>query len=227
MPFNHLKSPVTSSRLEINTSGLPIPLKLTGKQCTSMLVILWLVILKTSRISTEPNLGPQSRRRRLSRSLNPRPRLQLPTVILILLISVCGVVWFQRQGPFFQDSSHNQLGPDLVPFVDIQSQQINAVPSALEPVLTVANQITSASLVPAPRVQPSSNQTLPLRNEPGPVRDSLVIKDEYFCVGNDFDCDQFTEDYFEYKQGQKDIIHVVKNRLRNHMDFWRKKVQIS
>ena len=52
------------------------------------------------------------------------------------------------------------------------------------------------------------------------MRDSLDIEDEYFSVGNDFDCDRFTQDYFEYEQGQKDII--VKNRLRNHIDFWRK-----
>ena len=47
------------------------------------------------------------------------------------------------------------------------------------------------------------------------MRDSLDIKDEYFCVGNDFDCDQFTKDYFEYKQGQKDII-VKKQTQKSH-----------
>ena len=36
----------------------------------------------------------------------------------------------------------------------------------------------------------------------------------------DFDHDRFTENYFEYEQGQKDII--VKNRLRNHFRFWEK-----
>lgn len=46
------------------------------------------------------------------------------------------------------------------------------------------------------------------------------MEDEYlFSHGNDFDHDRFTEDYFEYEQGQKDII--VKNRLRTHINFWR------
>ena len=36
----------------------------------------------------------------------------------------------------------------------------------------------------------------------------------------DFDHDRFTENYFEYEQGQKDII--VKNRLKNHIAFWKK-----
>ena len=46
------------------------------------------------------------------------------------------------------------------------------------------------------------------------------IEDEYlFSLVNDFDHDRFTEDYFEYEHGQKDII--VKNRLRKPIDFWR------
>ena len=121
------------------------------------------------------------------------------------LISIC----------FFQEFSHKQLGPGLVPFVD--TKQINAVPSTSDHVLPAANQITSAAHVHTPRVQCSSNQTPSSRNEADPVRDSLDIEDEYFSVGNDFDCDRFTQDYFEYEQGQKDII--VKNRLRNYIDF--------
>ena len=128
--------------------------------------------------------------------------------ILILSISIC----------FFQESSHKQLGLRLVPFVD--TKQINAVTSTSDHVLPAANQITSAAHVHTPRVQCSSNQTPSSRNEADPVRDSLDIENEYFSVGNNFDCDRFTQDYFEYEQGQKDII--VKNRLRNHIDFWRK-----
>ena len=88
----------------------------------------------------------------------------------------------------YTDSLNQRVWSGMVlasgPFLPrLQSQSVeprfgNAVPSALDPVLTVANQITSTALVPTPRVQPSSNQTLPLRNEPGPVRKSLVITDE-------------------------------------------------
>ena len=138
--------------------------------------------------------------------------------ILTLSISVCGAGWLQRLCPFFQESSHKQLGPGLVPFMDIQ--QINAVPSTSDNVLPGVNQFTSAAHVHTPRVRCSSHQTPSTRNEPDLMRDSLDIEDEYFSVGNEFDCDRFTQDYFEYEQVQKDII--VKNRLRNHIDIWRK-----
>ena len=141
-------------------------------------------------------------------------------VILTLLISVCGVVWLQRQAPFSHGFSHNHLGLGLVPFVDTQTQQINAVSSASDPALPAANQITSDATVHTPRVQFSNNLTYYARNEPGPLGDSpeFDIEDEYlFSLVNDFDHDRFTEDYFEYEHGQKDII--VKDR--KHIDFWR------
>ena len=51
------------------------------------------------------------------------------------------------------------------------------------------------------------------------------IKDEYFEHLNfthsetDFTHEMFTNDYFEYEQGQKDIL--VKGRLKQNIDFWK------
>ena len=160
-------------------------------------------------------------RKRVNR-MSPRRRLQLLMVILTLLISVCGMVWLQRQAPFSHGFSQNHLGLGLVLFLDTQTQQINAVSSASDPALPAANQITSDATVHTPRVQFSNNLTYLARKEPGPLGDSpeFDIEDEYLeSVVNNFDHDRFTEDYFEYEQGQKDII--FKYRLRKHIAFWR------
>ena len=220
-PSNYSTGPVRNLRPAINTSGLRIPQKGDGKRFDSISITLWQVIRTMSHVLIEQN-HVRSRRKRVSRSLSPRRRLQLLMVILTLLISVCGVVWLQRQVPFSNGFSHNHLGFGLVPFVDTQTQQINAVSSASDPTLPAANPITSDATVHTPRVQFSNNLMYHARNEPGPLVDSpeFDIEDEYlFSLVNDFDHDRFTEDYFEYEHGQKDII--VKNRLRKHIDFWR------
>lgn len=49
-----------------------------------------------------------------------------------------------------------------------------------------------------------------------PVTESAVFKDEYYIHEQN---DRFTNDYFIYEQGQKDII--VKNRLKEHIQFWK------
>ena len=70
--------------------------------------------------------------------------------------------------------------------------------------------------------QHHNNPSNPPRNEATPSGESpdFDIEDEYFLLkNNEFDNDRFTENYFEYEQGQKDII--VKNRLRNHIAFWK------
>lgn len=213
-PLICLKSRVRNFKPEISISGLLTPLKKDVRLCVRTYVTLWLAIQMTNRVL----IGLQSGRR-VNRSLNLRLRPQLPTVILTL--SVCLVVWLQQQGPFY--SSHKPLGFGSVPFLHIWSQhQISKVSSASNLVLHAANPITSIVCVHTPSVQPSNNLTYPTSNEPCPVGDSqeFDIEDEYSLnICNDFDHDKFTEDYFEFEQGQKDIL--VKNRLGHHINFWK------
>jgi hypothetical protein len=42
--------------------------------------------------------------------------------------------------------------------------------------------------------------------------DTMILKEEY-------DSQRFTHDFFEYEQGQKQII--VRGRLKQHLDFWK------
>ena len=129
---------------------------------------------------------------------------------LILLISLCGAV-LVRQGPFLINSSYNQLVPGLVPFVDIQSQESsNEASSLLVRVTPAEKQITSVKTALTPGVHQDHNDpSYPPRNEATPSGESpdFDIEDEYSLLkNNEFDNDRFTENYFEYEQGQKDII---------------------
>ena len=47
----------------------------------------------------------------------------------------------------------------------------------------------------------------------------IDIEDEYPICNLEYDKNRFTDDFFEYEQGQKEII--VKHRLRDHIDFWK------
>ena len=131
-PSNYSTGPVRNLDPAINTSGLWIPLKWAGKMFDSILTTIWLVIRTISLALIEPSHVRSGKR--VSRRQSPRRRLKLRLVILTLLISVCGVVWLQRQATFSHGFSHNDLGLGLVPFVDTQTQQINAVCSASDPV---------------------------------------------------------------------------------------------
>ena len=143
---------------------------------------------------------------------------------LMPLISVCGVVWGHSQERFHNSSSYNLLGRDLVPFVDIQSQESTREASTLSvPVLPVERQTTSVETSHTPGVQHQSHNSprYPPKSEAAPTGKSpdFDIEDEYSLLQfTEFDHDRFTENYFEYEQGQKDII--VKNRLKNHIAFW-------
>lgn len=60
-----------------------------------------------------------------------------------------------------------------------------------------------------------STEQLTTRTSPQPTNQtSRDLKDEY-C----FDSDHFTNDYYEYEQGQKHII--VRGRLKKSIQFWR------
>ena len=116
------------------------------------------------------------------------------------------------------------MGPGLVPFVDIQSQEsTNEASSLLVRATPTEKQITSVETARTPGVhQHHNNPSYRPRNEAAPSGESpdFDIEDEYSLFkNNEFNHDRFTENYFEYEQGQKGII--VKNRLRNHIAFWK------
>ncbi|KAH3726213.1 hypothetical protein DPMN_052070 [Dreissena polymorpha] len=70
-------------------------------------------------------------------------------------------------------------------------------------------------LVPVSFVEkpPTSDPTAPTPGE--------SLKDEYLSFTDNFANSQeiFTDDYYEYKQGKKEIL--VKSRLKNHVQFWK------
>ena len=79
-----------------------------------------------------------------------------------------------------------------------------------------ANSTTSDARVHTLKRQ--SSLTTPAKSEIGPVRSKDTdIEDEYFSSCEQFhDGNRFTDDFYEYEQGQKDII--VKGRLRQNID---------
>ena len=221
MRLNLSMSLVRNLRLEISIYGLLIVVRGVGKPLISMLSILWLTILKTNPVLIGRNLALFARRK--TRSLNLKPRLLQLWVLLILSIRVCGAVWERNQGRSLSSFSSRQSGHGLVPFVATHSQESTREASSLSVrALPVERQTTSVETVriPEPHQHSSNSSQLP-RSEAVTTGESpdFDIEDEY-SLYTDFDHDRFTENYFEYKQGQKDII--VKNRLKNHIAFWKK-----
>ena len=223
MPLNCSMTRVRNSKFATNISELQTPQKGDGKPFASTLLILRLVTQMMSLVSTGPN-PERSRKRRRNRSQSPslglRPHLGIP----IMLISMCGVVQLEGQGPFLLSFRLNQWGHGLAPFVDFQLQRsTNILTSPSGRVTPAENTTTSVKRVPTPRALLNNNLSYLPRNELGPSGESPQsdIEDKYSMhMYTDFDHDRFTENYFEYEQGQKDII--MKNRLRNHFGFWEK-----
>ena len=98
--------------------------------------------------------------------------------------------------------------------------------SLLDPVSLVENQPTLDEVAPIPikttnLISPRENEDVPYMMEK-PTENPDDFRDEYLNCAIyrqfNFDHDRFTHDYFVYEQGQKEII--VKNRLRDHLDFW-------
>jgi hypothetical protein len=90
----------------------------------------------------------------------------------------------------------------------------------LAPVSPVESRRISDVIAPTPDML--NNLTSPQRNElvhkENEIKD-VDFKDEYSsCYNFEIDHSRFTENFFEYEQGQKDII--VRNRLKSHIQFW-------
>ncbi|XP_014680270.1 PREDICTED: uncharacterized protein LOC106820250, partial [Priapulus caudatus] len=89
-----------------------------------------------------------------------------------------------------------------------------------EPVSPVGSSLTIAETAPIP---PGSHpppllersETASRAGAGGKQRTMDSIEDEYYVVDSD---ERFTHNYFEYEQGQKDII--VKGRLKDNVLFW-------
>ena len=148
---------VINAQFEINILGLLKVLKLAEKLFASMYVIPWLVIQMANPGSIGLNHVLSGRK---IRSQNLKLGLLLLMVTVILLISLCGVIWGHSQERLHNSSSYNPLGCDLVPFVDIQSHESTREASTLSvPVLSVERQTTSVETVHTPGVQHKSHNS--------------------------------------------------------------------
>lgn len=93
--------------------------------------------------------------------------------------------------------------PNQVPASRVEKLAISAEPAPVQEVNRQTQQVGSD-----------------VTNSPATECCSTDIKDEYSFGDNVyFDEHRFTNDYYIYEQGQKDII--VKNRLKQHIQFWR------
>lgn len=93
--------------------------------------------------------------------------------------------------------------------------------------LRVGSLTTSDETVRTPDLSSSSSHSMQAsRNDAGhddamlSGKADLEIEDEYVCYKtHEFYENRFTNDFYVYEQGQKEII--VKNRLRDHVEFWK------
>lgn len=156
------------------------------------------------------NLGPCVRRRhskRLTKSLNPLLRL------LLLMFSLSG-----RLETFFPHNTREHHNGSSFLFVPPQLQEglsDPALPAEKLPtsVVTAPTPTAHSSLIPQQR-----NEVLSTADDNDIYADSN-FEDEYSINRFDYDQTRFTDNFYEYEQGQKDII--VKNRLRDHIQFWK------
>lgn len=73
-------------------------------------------------------------------------------------------------------------------------------------------------------LQGQDNRGQPSQQQPLPQRENKDMKDEYFSLHSNTslanNACEFTTDYYEYEQNQTNIL--VKGRLKQNIDFWRK-----
>jgi len=92
----------------------------------------------------------------------------------------------------------------------------------LVPVSLVEKPPTSDVTAPTPGGSRSLTSLPNSSDRPqNPVLPDVDLKDEYLLPTDNFANSQeiFTDDYYEYEQGQKEIL--VKSRLKNHVQFWK------
>ena len=159
-----------------------------------------------SRLNRAESRAVRKKKNQKSKS---KTKALLLWVLLILSIRVCGAVWERNQGRSLSSFSSRQSGHGLVPFVATHSQESTREASSLSArALPVERQTTFVETVRIPEPhQHSSNPSQLPRSEAVTTGESpdFDIEDEY-SLYTDFDHDRFTENYFEYEQGQKDII---------------------
>lgn len=208
-----------------NLYGWPMVVKEGGAQFTNMNQTLLPVILKTSPVFPKQSL---ERSRRRNSSLTPRGNLSLRSLMDTLI--VLGLVEVTVNKP-------QSLGLEALmeqgysPF-EVTNRYLalhEAQPRMhMDLVLPVEKQTTSDDTVPISTE--TTNLTSPRRSEnvqitlENPTEKPDDFRDEYLSCSIfrsvNFDNDRFTDDYFVYEQGQKDII--VRHRLRDHIEFWRR-----
>lgn len=108
-----------------------------------------------------------------------------------------------------------------IPFVATRGFQSTEVRN-LDPASHAASLTTSDAhaRIPGEPSSCSSRQSSLSRSNAADDADTWTVKDEYSVSNSsfEFDSERFTDSFFIYEQGLKEII--VKDRLKSHIDFW-------
>ena len=179
--------------------------KRDGKWCISKSLIPSLAIQRTNQGSTK--LNPELLRGRSLRTQRSRS---------LLLLSLLFIVLFH---PELRDNFRLRQCVSSRPFILFQSRE--AQKQCTELVSPAERPVTCGKTVPTPGPSHSTNNQRFNGLDMGNSTDfpKIDIEDEYPIYNFEYDKNRFTHDFFEYEQGQKEII--VKHRLRDHIDFWK------
>ncbi|XP_052253990.1 uncharacterized protein LOC127860151 [Dreissena polymorpha] len=170
----------------------------------------WLATRVMNQGSTERRQEQQRRRRRSQRKVLSLPLPSLP--------EACHVA--ETRFRFRCNSSAQDPCSNCILFIPIISRAMQK--TELVPVSLVEKPPTSDATAPTPGGSRSLTSLPNSSHRPqNPVIPDVDLKDEYLSFTDNFANSQeiFTDDYYEYEQGQKEIL--VKSRLKNHVQFWR------
>lgn len=188
-----------SQRFQIKLRGvtnllrLPTQVKVAGKPCDNTNIIP----SPATPTTKEKSIGQKTvllKRRNLSWRRNLVPGLLLALLVTVLLPCI------------LFEANQNRVHGSSVPPASSHSPECSHSEDNREHAIPVGP--SSIGETSAPSIQ----------RLPQNLKQNDFIKDEYFEIHNSEHTESFTDDYYEYEQGQAEIL--IKGRLKLHISFW-------